>query len=97
MKKLNFLHDFFGWALIISWATFIGAFLVWAWVSWDLAWRIGLSSIAGMLFFGILSKSTTEAKEAVSNVNRNSSLPPKRSAFAERLESMRQKQNEKTP
>lgn len=94
MKKLNRLENVFGWLLLISVAIFIGSFFIWAWHSWELAWRIGLSAGVSCIVLAAMVNTIKEAKRHKERSGRPA-YPPKRSSFSERLEQLRKQQEHK--
>lgn len=68
---------------------FISSFFIWIWHSWDLAWKIGLTGIVGMVFIYWVHKI---AKESISKTVEEEMQKPvdteKKSRFLQRLEEM---------
>ena len=75
---------------------FISSFFVWIWHSWNLAWKIGLSSFFGILILYFVSKviSQTVSELVDAEIKKQTSEKPK-SKFQMKMDEMIKKSKSK--
>jgi hypothetical protein len=95
------LFRIIGWLQGLSLLGLISSPIIWIWVSWGLAWKVGLTSLLFVnVFYWLYKKLRLSIAESIAKQGINDTLkkyaegqsqnPPKRSKFEDRLNKMKE-------